>query len=163
MKAEEIMTANPACCTPDDTAERAAGLMEENDCGCIPVVEDQETRKLAGVVTDRDIVVRGVGRGHDASTPVRELMSTDVSCCTPESDTEEVERIMTERQVRRVPVLDEAGCCVGMIAQADLARAADREVSDRDIGRVVEGISESTDRARADADVGTRAKRGGGR
>lgn len=161
MKAEEIMTANPACCTPDDTAERAAALMEQNDCGCIPVVEDQETRKLAGVVTDRDIALRGVGRGQDASTPVRELMSTDVSCCTPETDSEEAERIMRERQVRRVPVVDEAGCCVGIIAQADLARAADAELSDREVGRVVERISGPTDEPRADADVGTRANRGG--
>lgn len=161
MKAEEIMTANPACCTPDDTVERAAALMEENDCGCIPVVEDQETRKLAGVVTDRDIALRGVGRGHDASTPVRELMSSDVSCCTPDSDIEEAERIMEERQVRRVPVIDEAGCCVGMIAQADLVRAADPEVSDREVGRVVERISGPTDEPRADAEVGTRANRDG--
>lgn len=161
MKAEEIMTANPACCTPDDTAQRAAALMEQNDCGCIPVVEDQETRKLAGVVTDRDIALRGVGRGQDASTPVRELMSTDVSCCTPEADTEEPERIMAQRQVRRVPVIDEAGCCVGIIAQADLARAADAELSDREVGRVVERISGPTDKPRGDADVGTRANRGG--
>ena len=69
---------------------------------------------------------------------------------------------MTERQVRRVPVVDEAGCCVGIIAQADIARAADAELSDREVGRVVERISGPTDEPRADADVGTRASRGGG-
>lgn len=162
MKAQEMMTRSPACCTPDDSAERAAALMEENDCGCVPVVEDQETRKLIGLVTDRDIALRGAGRGRDASTPVRELMSTDVSCCGTDSDVEEAERIMTERQVRRVPVIDEAGCCVGMIAQADLAREADRGVSDREVGRVVERISEPMSDARADADVGMRANQGGG-
>ena len=162
MKAQEVMTANPACCTPDETAERAAALMEENDCGCIPVVEDQETKRLLGVVTDRDIALRGVGRGLHADTAVRSLMSSDVSCCAPDSDLEEAERIMTERQVRRVPVIDEAGCCVGMIAQADLAREADRQVSDREVGRVVERISEPTEDPRADAEVATRANRGGG-
>lgn len=162
MKAQEIMTRNPACCTPDDTAEQAAALMEDNDCGCVPVVEDQETRKLIGLVTDRDIALRGVGRGRDGSTPVRELMSADVSCCGPDSDVEEAERIMTERQVRRVPVIDEGGCCVGMIAQADLAREADHGVSDREVGQVVERVSEPTGDARTDADVGVRANRGGG-
>ena len=162
MKAEEIMTANPACCTPEDTAERAAKLMEENDCGCIPVVGDQDTRKLVGVVTDRDIALRGVGRGHDGGTQVRELMSSDVSCCGPESDIEDAEQIMAERQVRRVPVIDDAGCCVGMVAQADLARGADARVSDQEVGDVVERISEPMDAARADADVGLRANRGGG-
>lgn len=162
MKAQELMTANPTCCTPEDPAERAATLMEENDCGCIPVVQDQETRKLVGVVTDRDIALRGVGRGRDAGTPVRELMSSDVSCCGPDSDVEEAEKIMAERQVRRVPVIDEAGCCVGMIAQADLARAPDPDVSDRELGRVVERISGGTEQPRTDAEVGMRANRGDG-
>ena len=162
VKAEEIMTANPACCTPDDTAQRAATLMEENDCGCIPVVEDRETRKLLGVVTDRDLAIRGIGKGGDASTRVRELMSSDVSCCGPDSDIEEAEQILAERQVRRVPVIDDAGCCVGMIAQADVAREAARRVNDQEVGEVVERISRPSKEPRADADVGMRANRGGG-
>lgn len=153
MKAQQMMTPSPACCTPEDSAEQAARLMEENDCGCVPVVEDQNTRRLVGVVTDRDIALRAVGHGRGADTPVRELMSTDVSCCTPSSNAEEVERIMSERQVRRVPVIDDSGCCIGVVAQADLARTA----SDRHVGRTVEQISEPTNGGRSEADVGVRA------
>ena len=153
MKAQEIMTATPACCTPDDTVETAARLMAENDCGCLPVVEDTETNRLVGVVTDRDLACRCLGEGKGADTLVREVMSAEPSCCTPDSDVDEVQRIMAERQVRRVPVIDDQGCCVGMIAQADLART-DRAASDRDVGRVVESISEPTDRARSESSVG---------
>lgn len=155
MKAQEIMTANPACCTPDDPVERAAQLMIENDCGCVPVIEDTRTRRLVGVVTDRDLACRCLGEGKGADTPVREVMSAEPSCCTPESDVQEVERIMAERQVRRVPVIDDQGCCVGMIAQADLARA-EPGVGDREVGRVVEQVSEPTGSARSRADAGVR-------
>lgn len=159
MKAQEIMTEGPACCTPDDTAQTAARLMDENDCGCVPVVEDQDSRRLAGVVTDRDIALRAVGRGRGAETRVSELMSSDVSCCGPDSEVDEVERIMAERQVRRVPVIDGDGCCVGMVAQADLARAAGREVSDGEVARTLEQVSEPRREARAEADVGRHAGR----
>lgn len=142
MRARDIMTARPECCTPDDTAERAAHLMEQNDCGCLPVVDDRDSRRLIGVVTDRDIAVRGVGHGRGADTPVRELMTPDVACCTADSDLTDIERTMAERQVRRVPIVDDRGRCVGIVAQADLARQAGRYVSDSEVGRVVEQISE---------------------
>lgn len=142
MKAQEIMTRDPACCTPDTTAGDAAKLMEQHDCGCIPVVKDQESKTVVGVVTDRDIALRGIGRGRGSDTPVRELMSEDPACCSGDTDLTEVSRLMAERQVRRVPIVDVDGCCVGMVAQADIARASDRSISDRDVGRVVEKISE---------------------
>lgn len=156
MKAQEIMTANPACCTPDDTVQEAARLMQERDCGCLPVVEDQESKRLVGVVTDRDLACRCLAEGRGADTRVEEVMSTDPSCCAPESEVEEVERVMAERQVRRVPVIDTQGCCVGMVAQADLARREDRGVSDREVGRVVERISEPTGVPRRNTRVGIR-------
>ena len=140
MKANDLMTSNPACCTPDSTAQQAAQLMEENDCGCIPVVEDEESRFLVGVVTDRDIALRGVAQGRSPETPIRDLMSTDVSAVRPEDELAAIEELMAELQVRRVPVVDEDGCCIGIIAQADLA-LEDGE-SDGVVGHVVEKISE---------------------
>ena len=140
MKAKDLMTTNPACCTPETTAQQVAQLMEENDCGCIPVVEDAESKFLVGVITDRDIALRGVARGRSPETPVRDLMSSDVSAVKPDDDLDTVEELMADLQVRRVPVVDEDGCCVGIIAQADLA-LEDKE-PDSEVGQVVERISE---------------------
>lgn len=155
MKAQELMTESPACCTPNDTVEQAAKLMATTDCGCLPVVSDMESKEIVGVVTDRDLACRCLGEGRGAETQVSKVMSANPSCCTPESDAAEVERIMAERKVRRVPVVDESNCCVGMIAQADLARS-DQE-SSRDVRRTVEQISEPTQASRANAEVGVRA------
>ena len=141
MKARELMTAQPACCTPDETVGDAARLMKEHDCGCIPVVEDKETDRLVGVITDRDIACRCTAEDKGPETRVAEVMSRDPTCCRPEDEVDSVERIMAEAQVRRVPVVDERGCCVGMIAQADLA-LNQRAASESEVGRIVERISE---------------------
>lgn len=141
MKASELMTAQPACCTPDQTIREAAQLMREHDCGCLPVVEDKRSNKLLGVVTDRDIACRCTAEGKGPDTPVKEAMSRNPTCCGPDDDVDSVEKIMAEEQVRRVPVVDERGCCVGMVAQADLALNT-RAASDSEVGKVVERISE---------------------
>lgn len=154
-KARDIMTENPACCTPDDTVQAAAHLMAERDCGCLPVVDYMGQRHVVGVVTDRDLATRALAEGRGPDTRVGEVMSSDPSCCTPDSDLAEVERIMAERQVRRVPVVDDAGCCVGMIAQADVARD-ERDADDHEVRRTLERISEPTGRPRSEASVGVR-------
>ena len=141
MLAKEIMTRDPACCTPSDTLQSAARLMSDQDCGCLPVVEGSGRMKVVGVLTDRDIAVRGVARGKLPSSKVNDVMSPAPACCSPDDDINEVERIMVERQVRRVPVVDGDGRIAGMIAQADLARD-NRATSDREVGRIVEKISE---------------------
>ena len=142
------MTARPACCTPESTAYEAARLMAECDCGVVPVVESKESMRLVGVVTDRDLAVRGLAQGKGADAKVRDLMTTDPFCCRSDDNVKDVERSMAERQVRRIPVADENNCCVGIIAQADLARAATEGhgVSDQEIARVVERISEPSPR-----------------
>jgi CBS domain-containing protein len=140
MKAQDLMTTNPACCMPNSTVREAAQLMRDHDCGCIPVVEG-ESKRLVGVVTDRDIACRCVAEGQNPDTPVRDIMTSNPQCCHPEDDIAAVEQIMIEAQVRRVPVVDAKDCCVGMIAQADIA-LSDEAVSDREVGRMVERISE---------------------
>jgi CBS domain-containing protein len=142
MKARDIMTAQPACCGPTDRVQRAAQLMEQNDCGCIPVVTDDNS--VIGVITDRDIAIRGVAHGHRSDSRVDELMTPSPYCCSVDADLRAVEDVMSDRQVRRVVIVDDDNCCVGIIAQADLARAAHRtdEVSDAEVGRVVENVSE---------------------
>lgn len=152
MQARELMTENPACCTPDDTVQEAARKMAATDCGCLPVVSDMGSKELVGVVTDRDLACRCLGEGKGPDTTVAEVMSASPTCCTPDSDVDEVQRIMAERQVRRVPVVDENRCCVGMISQADVARA-DGE-SSHEVRRTLERISEPTGRPRAPADEG---------
>ena len=142
MKARDLMTSNPACCAPNDTAADAARMMAESDCGCIPVVEPRSQRTV-GVVTDRDLVVRGLAKGLDGAARVRELMTSEPACVSPEAAIDEVERLMSEAQVRRIPVVDAAGRCVGIIAQADLARAeAGESVQPADVATVVRRISE---------------------
>jgi CBS domain-containing protein len=141
MRARELMTADPTCCTPEDTIEQVAQLMRDHDCGCIPVVEDKQSKRLVGVVTDRDIAIRCTAEGKGPQTRVKDALSPNAKSCGPDDDVEEVERIMTGEQVRRVPVVDQRGSCVGMIAQADLARNH-RAASDSQVGKVVERISE---------------------
>lgn len=141
MKARELMTADPTCCTPEDTIQQAAQLMRDDNCGCIPVVEDAQSKRLVGVVTDRDITIRCMAEGKGPQTRVKDALSPNAKCCGPDDDVEAVERIMAGEQVRRVPVVDQRGCCIGMIAQADLA-LNHQAASESEVGQVVERISE---------------------
>ena len=127
MKARDLMTPDPAQVTPSDSLQRVSQLMLEHDCGCIPVVTAADQRSLVGVITDRDIAVRAVAEGRPATTPVGEIMTPNPDCVTPDDEVERVEKLMSDRQIRRVVVVDDTGECVGIIAQADLARAAKRK------------------------------------
>jgi CBS domain-containing protein len=146
MRAREIMTQEPACCTPDTPAEAAARLMRDNDCGVIPVVDGEDTKTLVGVVTDRDIALRGIGEGLGPEVPVSELMTPTPQSCSPEDDVHDVEQVMMRKQIRRVPIIDAAGHLVGIIAQADLARKLG---NDQEVGELVEHISEPRRRVRS--------------
>jgi len=143
MKVRELMTPDPAQVTPSDTLQRVSQLMAEHDCGCIPVVTAADQRSLVGVVTDRDITLRAMAEGRPASTPIGEIMSTNPGFCAPDDDISRVEQLMSDRQIRRVVVVDGAGDCVGIIAQADLARAAKRksEPTPKEMVDVLEKIS----------------------
>jgi CBS domain-containing protein len=141
MRIKDIMTPDPACCTPDTTAREAATLMRDCDCGAIPVVENREGRRPIGMVTDRDLAVRGLADGHGPETPVRELMTERPHAARGDDEIETVRQVMMQQKVRRVPVTDADGAIIGIVAQADLARHDDA-TSDRELGKVVEAISE---------------------
>ena len=139
--AREVMTPDPACCTPNTTLDQVAKLMAQNDCGEIPVV-DTAARPI-GVSTDRDIVTRVVAAGKNpVDHTAEQYMSQPVVTVHPDTPLDEVVTTMETHQIRRVPVVDERGCCAGIIAQADVASTGDehevaelvREVS-RDTGR----------------------------
>jgi CBS domain-containing protein len=132
----ELMTENPRTVTPDATVAEAAKLMRDEDAGIAPIAEDG---RLTGVVTDRDITIRVVAEGKDpASTRVSECASSNVVTIDPQQDLDEVLRLMAQHQVRRLPVVEEDGKLVGIVAQADIARHVDPART----GQVVEEISE---------------------
>ena len=139
MQVKEVMTANPACCTPDTPLPEVARMMVDKDCGEIPVVENKESRIPVGVVTDRDIVCRTVAKDKNPlELTAADCMSTSIVTVTPDTPVEECCRIMQEKQIRRVPVVDANGACCGIVALADLAREAKSEVA----GEVVKEVSE---------------------
>jgi len=118
-RCEEVMTKDPVCCAPDETAAHAAGLMKSEEIGPIPVVEN---RKVVGIVTDRDLAMKIVAEGRDAKkTRVRDVMTPRVVTCHDDDDLQKALDSMQRHQVRRIPVLDRRDLLVGMIAQADVA------------------------------------------
>ncbi len=119
MKVHEIMTAHARCIGPDNTLVEAAGLMRELDVGALPVCENH---RLAGMLTDRDIVVRGTADGRDPnSTSVRDVMSISVVFVHAEQPVEEAVRVMEDRQIRRLPVIGRDGRLVGIVSLGDIA------------------------------------------
>jgi CBS domain-containing protein len=135
MKVSDLMSPSPACCTPDTTLEAVARMMCEHDCGEIPIVENEA---VIGVITDRDITCRAVAKGKNArEMKARDCMSTPAITVRSETSIEECCRIMESRQIRRIPVVDAKNICIGIVAQADLARRASRETT----GEVVAQVS----------------------
>ena len=143
MKISEIMTKDPHSVSPDTPVSEAARMMKEEDVGLVPVVErvgGAETRgRLIGVVTDRDIAIRTVAEGRASDAPVREVMSGGVKTCSPDDSVEDAMDLMGREQVRRLPIVDERGSLVGVVAQADVVRMQGK---DRKAERTVEQISQ---------------------
>ena len=121
-KSNEVMTKKTICCLPDDLAIEAAQLMKNEHIGSIPIIEDQQTRKLVGIVTDRDLAIRIVSEGLDAkSTKLETIMTRNVVTCKAEDDLQIVVDAMSKHQLRRIPVVDDDNKVLGIIAQADVA------------------------------------------
>ena len=139
MRIQDIMTKDPSCVTADATVREAAQVMNREDVGIVPVVEGQSNMRLVGVITDRDIVVRGLAeRRQVEGLTARDVMTTDVEAVTPDDSLSEVIEIMSKSQVRRVPVVDRNDRLLGIISMADVANRADY---DEDLQEALEDIS----------------------
>lgn len=139
MTCGELMTPSPTCAQASHTVADAAELMKREDVGLLPVVRDEGTH-LIGVLTDRDIVMQVVAAGRDPrTTRVEDAMTSDPLACRSDEPLETVMELMATHQVRRMPIVDDNGDVVGIVAQADLAT---RLRDPREAGEVVQAISE---------------------
>jgi CBS domain-containing protein len=134
-RCREIMTKNVRTATSEMTIAEVGAMMRDGDMGAVPVVD---AGKLIGIVTDRDIVVRIVAAGGDASTPVAQAMTAELFTVGPDDYVFEAIRLMGDKQVRRIPVVDDSGALAGIIAIADVALETEDE---REIAETLEEIS----------------------
>src|SRR5690348_8136393 len=135
-KIGDVMTQRPRAVTAQMTVREAARLMDEEDVGSLPVVDEAE--RVIGIVTDRDVAVRVVGRGLDPDkTVVGDVSSQEVAVLTPDHDLDDALQLMAREQVRRVPIVQRENQLVGILAQADVAHAGKEKAT----GEVVEAIS----------------------
>lgn len=138
-RCRDIMTRSVTTAAPEMTLREVAALLREADVGALPVVK---SGKLAGIITDRDIVVRAVAEGKDTNTATAaDVMTAEVFSATPDTFVFEVIRLMGDKQIRRVPVTNETGELCGMIAMADIALEMEDE---REIAETLEDISSGT-------------------
>ena len=141
MQVKDIMTADPACCTAETSLPEVARMMVDKDCGEIPVVDNTSSKAPIGVVTDRDIVCRIVANGlNPLDLTAADCMTKPTVTVTPDMSLEECCRIMEEKLIRRVPVVNDRGSCVGIIALADIALHTGKNVA----GHIVKEVSEPT-------------------
>ena len=134
MNVREVMTSNPRCVSPNDSIQVAARIMKEEDTGVVPIVDNG---RPVGIVTDRDIVLRAVAEGK-VDRPVREIATSDLVCVRPDDSTREATKIMSQRQIRRLPVVD-GDRLVGIVSLGDIAV---KEGKDGRTGDTLEHISE---------------------
>ena len=140
MNVGNIMTKDPACCTPETSLQEVAQMMVDHDCGCIPIVDSEDSKMPVGMITDRDITCRVVAKGQNPlDLTAQDAMTSTVVSVTPETSLEDCCNLMEESQIRRVAVVDKDGACCGIIAQADIATNA----SDRKTAEVVQEVSKS--------------------
>jgi CBS domain-containing protein len=140
-KCNEVMTLELVCCLPDDSVAKAAELMKSQNIGSIPVIENEQTRKLVGIVTDRDLTLTIVAEALDAkTTTVETVMTHKVVTCRADDDLQKALDAMANHQLRRIPVVDNDNRIVGIIAQADVATRVDEP---KKTGEMVKEISQT--------------------
>lgn len=140
-KCSDVMTKDPVCCLPEDLAAKAARLMKSENIGAVPVIENEQAKKLVGIVTDRDLALKIVAEGRSPSTTkIDEVMTAEVVTCHANDDAQKALDAMSKNQLRRIPVVDDNYRIIGIIAQADVAtRLAQPEKT----GELVKEISQS--------------------
>ena len=129
----DAMTARPTTVAPQTTAKEAARIMKTEDVGSLPILEND---RLVGVVTDRDLAIRLLAEGKGAETAVGEIASKDVITIDPQQSLEEAARLMAEHQLRRLPVCEEDGKLVGILAQADIAQTGHDTLTGETVQRI---------------------------
>jgi CBS domain-containing protein len=157
MRVEQLMARPVHCCRQEDTLARAAQLMWEHDCGCLPVCGGDGLARVAGVITDRDICMCALFQNKPLQQlRVSEAMAKQIQVCRPSDSLAKAERMMRDARVRRLPVVDEEDVLVGMISLADLAQEAARkrsaaapEVTETEVGDTLAAICEPLHRALA--------------
>ena len=135
MKVSDVMTREVQTVRPDQTAQEAASFMLRADAGAIPVMEGD---RLVGMITDRDIAVRGVAEGRGPDTPVRELMTNDIVAARIDDDIDDIAERMSEAQVRRLPVIDDQENIVGIVSLGDISQRGDDDAAEE----ALEGVTE---------------------
>lgn len=139
---EDLMTPNPICCLPSDNVTSVAEIMKRENIGSIPVIENHQTRKLIGIITDRDLALRIVGEGRDPKyARVEAVMTREVVACQADDDLQKALEAMSKHQVRRVLIVNNECQIVGIIAQADVATRVNQPEK---TAEVVKDISQST-------------------
>ena len=140
---QELMTSNPTWCTSGEAVDAAARMMVDCDCGAIPVVDDALTLRPIGIITDRDIACRVVAQGWSAAgCRVRDVMTPEPATLRSDTPIHECAKAMEQLQIRRMLIVDDRGGLIGIVAQADLARAG-REIPalERELAELVEEVS----------------------
>jgi CBS domain-containing protein len=131
MRVKNVMTKDPSCCLPSDATPKAAGIMRAENVGVVPVIENEQSLKVVGVVTDRDLCMKVVAEARDPNAvTVEACMTPRVVTCSPTDAVKQVMELMKENQIRRVPVVDEQGRLLGIVAMADLVGRGDLKAAD---------------------------------
>ena len=144
MKVREVMTRDPVCCIPEDTAQKVAQMLCDQDIGSMPVVLDQSSRKLVGFITDRDLCCKVLAKGLDSvTTTIDRIFSLKSIACREGENIHACEDLMQRHQVRRIPVLDVEGCVIGIVSQADLALKEAPERVSRTLAEISKPVPEA--------------------
>lgn len=122
MKIRELMSSSPVCCLPEDTAQQVAQVMCDHNIGAVPVVVDQQSKKLVGMITDRDLCCSVIAAGLDPrTTSIKQFVSAQPVTCRDGENVDKCEKAMQQHQVRRIPIVDGEDRVIGIVSQADLA------------------------------------------